>query len=76
MQWSNQTVQKALKLKFACGTTGYETLQELGYPLPSIRTLQNRMKEINFTPGILHTVFELLKLKVSRKVNKNSNIII
>eukprot|EP00095_Tigriopus_kingsejongensis_P002625 maker-scaffold290_size220039-snap-gene-1.12 protein:Tk02625 transcript:maker-scaffold290_size220039-snap-gene-1.12-mRNA-1 annotation:"PREDICTED: uncharacterized protein LOC101073771" len=38
--WNEDTIAKAQKIRSACGIAGYETLQELGYPLPSIRTLQ------------------------------------
>ena len=64
MLWSNETVQKALQLKFTCGATGYELLIEQGVPLPSVRTLQRRMKGIDFEPGILRDVFTLLAVKV------------
>ena len=64
MLWSNVTVQKALQLKFACGTTGYAVLLDQGLPFPSIRTLQRRMAEMEFGSGILTEVFDLLRLKV------------
>ncbi|XP_043483545.1 uncharacterized protein LOC122512006 [Leptopilina heterotoma] len=38
-KWSNTTVKKALRLKFACGTAGYEELLKQGFPFPSRRTL-------------------------------------
>lgn len=59
-------MQKALQLKFACGKTGYMMLLDQGMPLPSLATLQRRMKEIDFTPGVLPHVFRLLKLKASQ----------
>lgn len=42
-RWSNDTVIKALKLKFACGERGYKEILRQGIPLPNIRTLQNRL---------------------------------
>lgn len=64
MVWSNETLQKGMRLKFTCGATGYSTLLSEGYPLPSIRTIQRRLKNIDFKPGVLHNVFSLLKVKV------------
>ncbi|XP_055722861.1 THAP domain-containing protein 1-like isoform X2 [Salvelinus fontinalis] len=43
--WSHETVLKARKIRCAVGAKGYEFLRELGYPLPSYRTLCNRLEE-------------------------------
>ena len=64
VQWSPTTVRKALLLRFSCGSSGYKLLLKQGYPLPSERTLQRRLQNISFQPGVLTHVFELLKLKV------------
>lgn len=71
MKWVSATIERALRLKFTCGTTGYSTVMATGYPLPSIRTLQQRLREIPFEPGILNNVFDLLAIKVSvpRQIN-------
>lgn len=61
--WSLQTVKQVLQIKFACGTTGYELLQTLGYPLPSTRTLMRRLQSFHFLPGILGEVFDIQKRK-------------
>ncbi|XP_029686381.1 uncharacterized protein isoform X2 [Takifugu rubripes] len=42
--WSPETILKAQKIRSAVGTKGYEYLRELGYPLPSYRTLCNRLE--------------------------------
>ncbi|XP_040026711.1 uncharacterized protein LOC120815801 [Gasterosteus aculeatus] len=42
--WSPETILKARKIRCAVGTKGYEYLRELGYPLPSYRTLCNRLE--------------------------------
>ncbi|XP_020791761.1 52 kDa repressor of the inhibitor of the protein kinase [Boleophthalmus pectinirostris] len=42
--WSPETIIKARKIRSAVGTKGYEYLRELGYPLPSYRTLCNRLE--------------------------------
>ena len=42
--WSDETVTKALQLRFACGSSGYDMLISQGFPLPNNRTLQRRMQ--------------------------------
>ncbi|TSO25250.1 hypothetical protein Baya_8873 [Bagarius yarrelli] len=42
--WSHETVLTARKIRCAVGVKGYELLRELGYPLPSYRTLCNRLE--------------------------------
>lgn len=42
--WSPETILKAQKIRSAVGSKGYEFLRELGYPLPSYRTLCNRLE--------------------------------
>lgn len=42
--WSPETIIKARKIRSVVGTKGYEYLRELGYPLPSYRTLCNRLE--------------------------------
>ncbi|KAM8839806.1 uncharacterized protein ACB058_016034 [Synchiropus picturatus] len=42
--WSPDTILKARKIRCAVGTKGYEYLREVGYPLPSYRTLCNRLE--------------------------------
>ena len=64
-KWSDDSIKKGLKLRFACGTTGYELLLSEKMPLPSIRTLNRHMEHITLEPGIQKEVFDFLKLKVS-----------
>ncbi|XP_059357828.1 THAP domain-containing protein 2 [Carassius carassius] len=42
--WSHDTLLTARKIRCAVGVKGYEYLRELGYPLPSYRTLCNRLE--------------------------------
>lgn len=63
--WSNNTVETALQLKFTCGTTGYNTLIEKKLPYPSSRTLNRRLQNLKFKPGILYEVLQFLKIKIS-----------
>jgi hypothetical protein len=64
-QWSGETLKKGLKIRFACGETGYNTLRELGYLLPSVRTLQARTESIDVNSGISEDIFRLLEVHVN-----------
>ncbi|XP_011705451.1 PREDICTED: uncharacterized protein LOC105460655, partial [Wasmannia auropunctata] len=63
--WLNETVQRALKLKFICGISGYEELLRQEIPLPSLRTLSRKLEDFKFELGISNQMFEFLKLKKS-----------
>lgn len=64
IKWSDATIIKGLKLKFSCGTSGYNDLRQ-HLPLPGIRTLQRSVEHIKFDSGILNDVFKYLKSKVA-----------
>ncbi|KAL3190704.1 hypothetical protein MRX96_002367 [Rhipicephalus microplus] len=49
--WSDSTVQESLKVRFACGTKGYECLRDNRWPLLPERTLQKNIENIKFSPG-------------------------
>lgn len=54
-------MKKALKLRFAAGSSGYKALQDLQIPLPGIRTLEREcvltIDEMAITPSVeLHTL--------------------
>lgn len=70
-QRSNQTIQKALKLKFACGNNGYHELLKQHIPLPSLRTLSSRLQNLKFESGILEDIFQFLALKISSMKNEH-----
>lgn len=63
-QWSDITTKKAMHLYFTCGTSGYDLLGKQGWPLPSISTLNRRMRAIRFEPGTLEEMFFLLETKM------------
>lgn len=63
--WSNDTIKKALKLKFACGSSGYQELLKEKLPLPCERTLRRKLENIKFEEGICEDIFKLLKDKVA-----------
>lgn len=53
--WSPHSVQKALQLKVACGSKGYDFVKENVAPLPAKRTLQRQTEHIKFSPGNVYT---------------------
>ncbi|KAH6948124.1 hypothetical protein HPB50_023062 [Hyalomma asiaticum] len=64
-RWTKKTVIKALKMRLSCGARGYDSVRELGQPLPTERTLHRHLEGYKFTPGLLEDVMESLALKVS-----------
>ncbi|KAH6944594.1 hypothetical protein HPB50_004204 [Hyalomma asiaticum] len=64
-QWTKKTVIKALKMRLSCGARGYDSVRELGQPLPTERTLHRHLEGYKFTPGLLEDIMESLALKVS-----------
>lgn len=63
--WSNETIKRALQLKFVCGANGYDELIRQKIPLPSLRTLRRRLEYLKFEPGILDPMFKFLIHKKS-----------
>ncbi|KAH7977683.1 hypothetical protein HPB49_003170 [Dermacentor silvarum] len=64
-RWTKKTVIKALKMRLSCGACGYDSVRELGQPLPTERTLHRHLEGYKFTPGLLEDIMESLALKVS-----------
>ncbi|GBN09667.1 Transposable element P transposase [Araneus ventricosus] len=68
--WSDETMEKALKIYLSCNSKGYNYLIESGYPLPIQRTLQRRIQNFTLKPGISYEVLNLLKLKISSMLHE------
>ena len=66
-KWSDDTIKKGLRLRFAAGTTAYNDLIKEGYPLPSIRTLNERTEHIKLEPGSFDEVIEMMGDKYNGK---------
>jgi hypothetical protein len=45
---SDETLTKALKLKFACGTSEYTMLRKMKLPFPAICTLNYHLQNLHF----------------------------
>lgn len=63
--WSDETLEKGMRLYFSCGAKGYEEIRSQNLPYPSIRTIQERLQGLKFQPGIVDDVLNILKQKVS-----------
>ena len=57
---SYSTLARAFQLRIACGEAGYEQLLVQGYPLPSMRTILDRLGNLTFTPGVNYEILESL----------------
>uniref|UniRef100_A0ABD2X7D9 THAP-type domain-containing protein n=1 Tax=Trichogramma kaykai TaxID=54128 RepID=A0ABD2X7D9_9HYME len=65
-KWCSDTLLKALKLRFACGTSGYEEILNLNFPFPSVRTLVRKMENLKFKPGcVILEILQFLEIKVN-----------
>jgi len=62
-EWDSETVMKAVKMRFTCTSSGYQTMVDDGYPGPSIRTVQARTEHIKCNPGLEKETLETLKIK-------------
>lgn len=63
---SKETIKKALQIKFSCTTNGYQGLIKENIPLPSTRTLRRSLEDVDFSPGILNDMFDVMKNKVEK----------
>lgn len=62
--WSENTMKKAIKLYLSCGKKGYEEIKRQNLPFPSIVTIQRRLRNNQFNPGMLY-IFILKEFQVS-----------
>eukprot|EP00096_Caligus_rogercresseyi_P012531 TRINITY_DN5285_c0_g1_i2.p1 TRINITY_DN5285_c0_g1~~TRINITY_DN5285_c0_g1_i2.p1 ORF type:complete len:295 (+),score=-32.37 TRINITY_DN5285_c0_g1_i2:189-1073(+) len=68
--FSNESIKNALKLRIACGKSGYDIVREY-LPLPCERTLQKKRTEFSsFNDGILSEVLDMLKIKIGGTMSK------
>lgn len=64
MGWSNKTIKTSLQIRCATGVKGYNHLLKEGFPLPSYRTLCERVEKAQFETGIQHDVLSWLQIKL------------
>lgn len=63
-KWSDETITKALKFRFALNMHGYEYLLQTNYPLPSVNTINMKIREFKVDFSIFEDVLQALKYKV------------
>lgn len=77
--WCNDTLVKAYKLKFVCGSTGYESLLNANFPLPSLRTLTRKLENLKFKYGLIDEGFEFLIVKINcfkNEIDKDCTLVL
>jgi hypothetical protein len=62
--WSLKTIREAFQIRYICGAHGYEFIRSLHYPLPSYRTLFDRIQQASFQPGIQVDVIKWMQCKL------------
>jgi len=65
-KWEVDSVIKGLQMRYTGGTSGLKTASSTAMPLPGVRTLQRRIKNILFAPGVLFEILEAFKEVFSR----------
>ena len=74
--WSSETLKTSFQIRYICGVRGYEFLRSLAYPLPSYRTLCNRVQHSSFAPGIQYDVIKWLDIKASTLCDQEKDCVL
>ena len=64
VEWSTDTVCEALKIRYACGESGYEYLRRKNYPLPAICIIDKYIGELKIPNTVLNECSELMKSRM------------
>ena len=65
--WISRTISQGLQIRTAVGKNGYEFVHKnMNYPLPSYRTLCQKVEVLQMASGIQQQVMELLALKTKK----------
>jgi hypothetical protein len=59
-----QPIRQAFQIRYICGAQGYDFIRSLRYPLPSYRTLCDRIQQAPFQPGIQIDVVKWMQCKL------------
>jgi hypothetical protein len=74
--WSTETVRIAFQIRFLTGVHGYDFVRSLGYPLPSYRTLCDRVQKSEFRPGIQHDILTWLTAKMEGMRDQERDVVL
>ncbi|XP_063911948.1 uncharacterized protein LOC135128801 [Zophobas morio] len=61
VEWSDESINKGLRLYMACGAKGYKEVKRQNLPYPSIRTLQHRIRAIKLDDGGSEDMFNKMQ---------------
>lgn len=77
IEWTSTEIKKGLVLKMKRGTKGYDSVAKEFHILPSVRILQQRVQFIEFKAGLLHNMFDLIRLfaKALKDIEKDCQIV-
>jgi len=70
-QWKPETIAKAYQILAKVGTHGYNYLREEGWPLPSLRTLQEYTSQVPYLPGSQVDMIKIFGTKVHSQVDSH-----
>ncbi|XP_075728246.1 uncharacterized protein LOC119182934 isoform X12 [Rhipicephalus microplus] len=73
--WSEDTIRKALKVRLACGSRGYNLAKKTLAPLPSQRTLQRHLEVLKSTPGAVPELLQALSDEVNSMEDPEKHVI-
>jgi hypothetical protein len=74
--WSLETVRQAFQIRYICGAQGYEFIRSLNFPLPSYRTLCDRIQQTAFRPGIQTDVIQWMKCKLELSTDQERDCVL
>jgi Transposase protein len=63
VNWSDESISKALSLKLRCGNNGLDYASTHVVPLPASRTVRRHVESMKFLPGIQELPLKMLKIK-------------
>lgn len=65
VKWSDETIKKALRIRFACGSPGYELLLKQHQPLPSQRSLRRSLQVNTVEPEMVSDMLKCIRQRGS-----------
>ncbi|KAH6923509.1 hypothetical protein HPB50_001971 [Hyalomma asiaticum] len=71
--WGDATIRKALKVRLACGSRGYNVVKEILAPLPSLRTLHRHLELLRSTPGAVPELLQSITEEVDHMQNQEED---
>lgn len=70
VKWDNESIKKALLIKIYGGKRTLDLVRDKCVPLPSEVTINRRIKDLEFSSGVIHFNIEILKAKCENLTNE------